>query len=153
MIEAVGWEYQRRYLQKCSDLLHPAGEMLLQAITIADQNFDTYRRNADFIRRYIFPGGCLISVTVLLGLSTSATDMRVVHLEDLSPHYARTLCHWRERFDSAVDKVRALGYTEEFIRTWRYYLCYCEGAFLERAVGNVQIHLVKPDARPEVTRI
>jgi cyclopropane-fatty-acyl-phospholipid synthase len=153
MIEAVGWEYQRRYLQKCSDLLHPAGEMLLQAITIADQNFDTYRKNVDFIRRHIFPGGCLISVTALLGVSTAATDLRLVHLEDISRHYARTLCHWRERFDTAIDEVRALGYTEEFIRTWRYYLCYCEGAFLERAIGNVQMHLVKPDARPDVMRV
>ncbi len=150
MIEAVGWEYQELFFRKCSDLLTADGEMLLQSITIADQNFDSYRASVDFIRRYVFPGGCLTSVTSMLQFLTSATDLRLVHLEDIAPHYARTIRHWRERFEANLDPVRALGYPEEFVRMWQYYLCYCEGAFLERVIGNVQMHLVKPRARPDV---
>lgn len=150
MIEAVGWDYQPLFFQQCSRLLEADGEMLLQAITIADQNFDAYMNRVDFIRRYIFPGGCLTSVTAMLDLLTRATDLRVVHLEDIGPHYARTLQLWRERFESRLDRIRALGFDEQFIRLWRYYLCYCEGAFLERVIGDVQMHLVRPRARADV---
>ena len=150
MIEAVGHDYQRRFFEKCSSLLQPHGEMLLQAITIADQHFDAYVRSVDFIRRYVFPGGCLTSVTSMLALLTGATDMRLVHMEDIGPHYARTIALWRERFDARIDAVRSLGYPDEFVRMWQYYLSYCEGAFLERAIGNVQMHVVKPLARPDV---
>lgn len=150
MIEAVGWEFQRTFFEKCSGLLLPHGQMLLQSITIADQNFDRYRNRVDFIRRHVFPGGCLTSVTAMLGLLTRATDLRVVHLEDIGPHYARTLKHWRSRFEAALDRIRALGFDDEFIRMWRYYFCYCEGAFLERVIGDVQMHLVKPGASADV---
>ena len=150
MIEAVGHDYQRRFFEKCSSLLQPHGEMLLQAITIADQHYEAYVRSVDFIRRYVFPGGCLTSVTAMLALLTEATDMRLVHMEDIGPHYARTIALWRERFEARIDAVRALGYPDEFVRMWQYYLCYCEGAFLERAIGNVQMHVAKPQARPDV---
>jgi cyclopropane-fatty-acyl-phospholipid synthase len=76
--------------------------------------------------------------------------MRIVHLEDIAPHYAETLRRWREAFHERLDEVRALGYSEEFIRMWTYYLCYCEGAFDERAIGNVQLHIAKPNARVDV---
>jgi cyclopropane-fatty-acyl-phospholipid synthase len=79
---------------------------------------------------------------------TRKTDMRIVNLEDIGPHYATTLRCWRERFFDNVDRVRGMGYSEEFIRMWQYYLCYCEGAFLERAIGNVQMLMMRPDARP-----
>ncbi len=74
--------------------------------------------------------------------------MQIFHLEDLTPHYARTLQVWRERFFANIDAVRNLGYPETFIRMWEYYLCYCEGAFLERYIGNVQMVLTKPGSRP-----
>ncbi len=150
MIEAVGWQYQDAFFRKCSALLAPHGEMLLQAITIADQHYEQYKSGVDFIRRYIFPGGCLCSVTAMTRSVTRATDMRTVHLEDIGPHYAKTLEHWRGRFLGALDEVRGLGFPEEFVRMWNYYLCYCEGAFIERATGNVQMHLVKPGARADV---
>ena len=150
MIEAVGWQYQGRFFRKCCELLKPDGEMLLQAITIADQQYDAYRSSVDFIRRYIFPGGCLCSVTAMTGSLTAETDMRVVHLEDIGPHYARTLRCWHDRFEARLDDVRAQGYSETFIRLWRYYLGYCEGAFRERAIGDVQMHLVRPMARVDV---
>lgn len=150
MIEAVGWQYQERFFRKCCELLKPDGEMLLQAITIADQNYDAYKNGVDFIRRYVFPGGCLCSVTAMTQALTTHTDLRVVHLEDIGPHYARTLRCWHDRFEERLDDIRAQGYSDAFIRLWRYYFCYCEGAFLEHAIGDVQMHLIRPLARVDV---
>ncbi len=150
MIEAVGWQFHDAFFQKCSELLKDDGEMLLQAITMADQYYEQYKNSVDFIRRYIFPGGCLTSVTAMTETLTRVTDMRAVHIEDIGPHYAKTLEHWNRRFQGSLDDVRAQGYSEEFIRMWTFYLCYCEGAFRERTIGNVQMHLTKPEARPDV---
>jgi cyclopropane-fatty-acyl-phospholipid synthase len=80
---------------------------------------------------------------------TQATDMRVFHLEDIGSHYATTLERWRGRFFDRIDEVRGLGFTDEFIRMWEFYLCYCEGAFRERAISNVQLLIARPNARPE----
>ena len=148
MIEAVGHEYHDTFFRKCAALLKPDGQMLLQAITIADQQYDRYKRNVDFINRYIFPGGCLTSITGMTDTMTRVTDMRAVHIEDIGPHYARTLELWRERFFAAVDDIRSLGYSDEFVRTWHYFLAYCEGGFAERAIGNVHMLIMRPDARP-----
>lgn len=152
MIEAVGHEYHDSYFKKCCDLLKPDGQMLLQAITIADQRYDQYKTGVDFIKRYIFPGGCLTSVTDMTRTLTRHTDMRVIHLEDIGPHYATTLRHWHERFLAKVDDVRKLGYSDAFIRMWQFYLAYCESAFIERAIGDVQMLIMRPDARCEVIR-
>ena len=149
MIEAVGHEYHDTYFRKCCELLKPDGLMLLQAITIADQHYERAKKTVDFIKRYIFPGGCLTSVTAMSSALTRVTDMRIVDLDDIGPHYATTLRHWRERFFDNIDRVRSMGFSEEFIRMWQYYLCYCEGGFLERAIGNVQVLMMRPDARPE----
>ncbi len=148
MIEAVGHEYHDAYFGKCCELLKRDGLMLLQAITIADQHYDRAKKTVDFIKRYIFPGGCLTSVTAMSDTLTRVTDMRIVDLEDIGPHYAETLQRWRERFFANIDAVRGMGFSEEFIRMWQYYLCYCEGGFLERAIGNVQLLMIRPDARP-----
>jgi cyclopropane-fatty-acyl-phospholipid synthase len=149
MIEAVGHEYHDQYFRKCAALLKPDGQMLLQAITIDDQRYDSYRKGVDFIKRYIFPGGCLTSITSMAKTLTQATDMRVFHLEDIGSHYATTLERWRGRFFDRIDEVRGLGFTDEFIRMWEFYLCYCEGAFRERAISNVQLLIARPNARPE----
>jgi len=149
MIEAVGHEYHDDYFKKCCDLLKPEGQMLLQAITIADQRYEEYKTGVDFIKRYIFPGGCLTSVTDMTRVMTRHTDMRVIHLEDIGPHYAATLRHWHDRFFARIDEVRELGYSESFLRMWEYYLLYCESAFQERAIGNVQMLIMRPGARRE----
>ena len=149
MIEAVGHEYHDTYFKKCCELLKRDGLMLLQAITIADQHYERAKKTVDFIKRYIFPGGCLTSVTAMSSTLTRVTDMRIVDLDDIGPHYATTIRHWRERFFDNIDRVRGMGFSEEFIRMWQYYLCYCEGGFLERAIGNVQMLMMRPDARPE----
>jgi cyclopropane-fatty-acyl-phospholipid synthase len=149
MIEAIGYRYFDTYFEKCSGLLKPDGMMLIQAITIGDQRYPVARRSVDFIQRYIFPGGCLPCVSVLTDSVARNTDMRTVHLEDIGPHYATTLNRWRQRFHSNLSKVRALGYNDRFIRLWEYYLCYCEGGFLERHIGTAQLLFAKPLCRRE----
>jgi len=150
MIEAVGHQYHDTYFRKCADLLKPEGQMLLQAITIADQYYAQAKKGVDFIKRYIFPGGCLTSVTAMTETLTRVSDMRVTHIEDIGPHYAATLKRWHDRFFEQIDEIRGLGFPDEFVRMWQYYLCYCEGGFMERMIGDVQMHLVKPAARPAV---
>ena len=152
MIEAVGHEFHDTYFKKCCELLKPDGQMLLQAITIADQRYDRYKTGVDFIKRYIFPGGCLTSVTDMTRTMTRHTDMRVMHLEDIGPHYATTLRHWHDRFFAHLDEVRKLGYTDAFIRMWEFYLCYCESAFIECAIGDVQLLIMRPGVRRERVR-
>jgi len=147
MIEAVGHQYYRDYFQTCSDLLKPDGMMLLQSITIADQHYRRALKEVDFIQRYIFPGGCLPSIETISGMVSKHTDMRFFHLDDIGEDYATTLRLWRERFFDKIDEVRKLGYSDTFIRMWEFYLCYCEGGFLERDIGTVQLLLTKPGCR------
>jgi cyclopropane-fatty-acyl-phospholipid synthase len=147
MIEAIGHQYFDTYFAKCASLLKPDGAMLLQAITISDQRYERARRSVDFIQRYIFPGSCIPSVSVLGASVGRASDMRIVHLEDIGPHYARTLREWRDNFMASLPSIRALGYDEQLIRMWEFYFCYCEGGFAERAIGDVQLLLVKPGNR------
>ncbi len=144
MIEAVGHQFFGTFFRQCSRLLKPDGLMLLQAIVIKDQFFAAHRHSADFIRQHIFPGGCLPSVTALCEAMTADSDLRVVHLEEMSDHYAETLRRWRRQFWSRIEAVRRLGYSERFIRKWDYYLHYCEAAFEERQVNVVQMLLAKP---------
>ena len=149
MIEAVGHQFYDAYFRKCSELLKPEGMMLLQAITIADQRYEAARKSVDFIQRYIFPGSCIPSVTVMSGAIARVTDMRLTHLEDIGPHYATTLARWRASLFANLDQIQALGYPDDFIRMWEFYFCYCEAGFLERVIGDVQMLLVKPLARAE----
>jgi len=147
MIEAVGHQYFNTFFRSCSNLLKENGMMLLQAITMTDQVFDRHKRNVDFIKRYIFPGSCIPSIAAMSRSIARASDLKLVHLEDITPHYARTLRTWRERFFANIDKVRDLGLPETFIRMWEYYLCYCEAGFTERYLGDVQMLLTKPLCR------
>jgi len=149
MIEAVGHQFYDAYFAKCASLLMPDGMALIQAITIADQRFDAAKNSVDFIQRYIFPGSNIPSVTAMLSSITKVSDMRVYDCEDIGPHYATTLRKWRENFLSQLPTVRRLGYSEEFIKMWEFYLCYCEGGFAERVLGDVHLLLVKPENRRE----
>ena len=150
MIEAVGHHFYATFFQTCSRLLKDDGIMALQAITIGDQIFNRHKRSVDFIKRYIFPGSCIPSITAISNAIAKATDLRLVHLEDITPHYARTLREWRRRFFGNIDKVRQMGYSDTFIRMWEYYLCYCEGGFAERYIGDVQMLFTKPLCRIDV---
>jgi cyclopropane-fatty-acyl-phospholipid synthase len=154
MVEAVGHQYLDTYFRKCNDLLKPTGAMLLQAITIRDQFYDQAIRSVDFIKRYIFPGSFIPSVRILVDSVARVTDLKLYHLEDVGPHYARTLRLWRERFLRQAAEVRAQGYPESFVRMWEFYLCYCEGGFEERQLGDVQMLLTKPRSRrPSIATI
>jgi len=144
MIEAVGHHYYDVFFQTCSRLLKDGGLMALQAITIGDHIFDRHKRSVDFIKRYIFPGSCIPSLTAISKATAGATDLRLIHLEDITPHYVRTLREWRRRFFANIDEVRKMGYPDTFIRMWEYYLCYCEGGFTERYIGDVQMLFAKP---------
>ncbi|MEZ5498707.1 MAG: cyclopropane-fatty-acyl-phospholipid synthase family protein [Steroidobacteraceae bacterium] len=150
MIEAVGHDYLDCYLAKCASLLKRNGAMLLQAITIQDQFYAQALRSVDFIQRYIFPGSFIPSIDAISQSLRRVTDFKIFHLEDIGPHYATTLRMWRERFFASIDRVRELGYPETFARMWEYYLCYCEGGFAERQLGDVQMLLTRPDCRREV---
>jgi len=149
MIEAVGEKFLPGYFAKCSDLLKPEGMMCLQAITIPDHRYDDYRKSVDFIQRYIFPGGFLPSMGAMASAVGSQTDFRFLHTEDFGPHYAETLAHWRHNFWKEIGVVKSLGFDERFIRTWHYYLCYCEAGFREREIGVSQIVLTKSACRRE----
>ncbi len=144
MIEAVGHRWYDKFFRTCSDLLAPDGLMALQAIVIDDRHYDEALESVDFIQRHVFPGSTIPSVGAITSCAARVTDMHLVHHEDLTPHYARTLAMWRERFSSNVDRVRELGFDERFVRLWEYYLCYCEGGFTERQIGSVQMLYAKP---------
>ncbi len=148
MIEAVGAQFYGEYFRKCSSLLAPGGLMVIQAITVADQRYEQARDEVDFIKRYIFPGGCLPSLEVIARHVARDTDMQAIHLRDIALDYADTLACWRERFLAALPRVREQGFDEVFQRMWEFYLCYCEGAFRERVIGTVQLTLAKPGYRP-----
>jgi cyclopropane-fatty-acyl-phospholipid synthase len=147
MIEAVGHRYLDAYLAKVGSLLEPHGAALIQAITLQDQFYEQALKSVDFIQRFIFPGSFIPSVSMILDSARRSTDMKLFHLEDIGPHYATTLRHWRERFFARLPEVRALGYPEEFVRMWEFYLCYCEGGFLERQLGDVHLLFTKPGCR------
>lgn len=146
MIEAVGHRFLPTYFKQCAQLLKSSGLMLIQAITIREQRYEQACRNVDFIQRYIFPGGALPSVQKMLDVVSRDTDMNLLHMEDFGLHYARTLRLWHENFRHAHGRLTELGYDDYFLRLWEFYLCYCEGGFLERAIGTAQLLLAKPAA-------
>jgi len=147
MIEAVGHEYYQSYFNQCNNLLKQNGLMLIQAITIADQRYERAKTSVDFIQRYIFPGGCLPSNSVITQYVAKATDLQLVGVDDITPHYARTLQLWRERFSDNIGRIRSMGFDDQFCKMWEFYLCYCEGGFKERAISAAHFVCAKPDFR------
>ncbi|RON83874.1 cyclopropane-fatty-acyl-phospholipid synthase family protein [Pseudomonas fluorescens] len=146
MIEAVGHRFLPTYFKQCAQLLKSNGLMLIQAITIREQRYEQAKRGVDFIQRYIFPGGALPCVQKMLEVVGRDTDMNLLHMEDFGLHYARTLRLWHENFRRAHGRLSELGYDDYFLRLWEFYLCYCEGGFLERTIGTAQLLLAKPAA-------
>lgn len=144
MIEAVGHQYLDTYIGTINRLLKDDGIALLQAITIDDQRYEEAKNSVDFIKRYIFPGSFIPCITAIQNSFTRSSDMKMIHMEDITPHYARTLAAWRERFLKNQDAIKALGYDDTFIRLWDFYFAYCEGGFAERVIGDVQVIFAKP---------
>ncbi|MYA35858.1 MAG: class I SAM-dependent methyltransferase [Gammaproteobacteria bacterium] len=139
MIEAVGRNYLATYFRKLNELLKPGGRLMLQAITIADQRYAEYSRSEDFIRKHVFPGGFLPSLSVICELMGRKTDLVMRDLLDIGLDYADTLARWRESFLENLEALRENGYPAEFLRLWDYYFAYCEGGFRERRISAVQL--------------
>ena len=147
MIEAVGWRHTGSFLEACARLLEPDGAMLLQAITIDDRAYEVEKASRSFIKERIFPGGSLPSLAAITQDLARHTDFQLIHLQDLTSDYVRTLRCWRERFLAHAEELGALGYDESFQRLWTLYLAYCEAGFAERRIGDVQLVLAKPACR------
>jgi cyclopropane-fatty-acyl-phospholipid synthase len=143
MFEAVGLNFYDAFFSACDRLLTPDGSMVMQVITMNEHRFPAYKSETDWIQRRIFPGSQLASVREILNSLVRSTKLSMYHMEDIGVHYAYTLAEWRRRFHNSIAQVRALGFDEPFCRTWDYYLAFCEGAFRERHIGDVQLMLTK----------
>ncbi len=152
MIEAVDWREHDTFFARCARLLEPDGLMGLQAIVIEPQRYERAKSTQDFIKSYIFPGGCLPSVDAISRSVAHVTDLSVTALDDYGLHYGETLRRWRANLHADPAAVAALDLDERFVRMWDFYLCYCEAAFDERAISVVQMALAKPAWRPPSTR-
>jgi cyclopropane-fatty-acyl-phospholipid synthase len=152
MIEAVGWRHTGNFFAACSRLLEPHGAMLLQAITIDDRHYELEKGSRSFIKERIFPGGSLPSIEAIAHDVARRTDLQMVHLQDITANYVKTLRLWRERLLANAAALGELGYDERFRRVWTLYLAYCEAGFAERRISDVQLLLAKPRSRLEALR-
>ena len=150
MIEAVGHHYYNSYFKVISQLLKADGQALIQAITIKDQRYKQAIKSIDFIQKYIFPGSCIPSLTAIQNSLTHSTDLVINQVDDIGHHYAVTLQQWRENFVMNLAKIHKLGFDDYFTRMWIFYLCYCEGGFLERSISDLHIHITKPNHRNRI---
>jgi len=148
MIEAVGAEFLETYLATLQRLLKPDGLALLQSITIEDHRYEQARRSVDYIKRYVFPGSFIPSLSAILAAKTRASDLQLVAQQDFGHSYALTLRAWRQRFLAQLPAVQAQGFDARFCRLWEFYLAYCEGGFLERSIGVSHLLLARPGYRP-----
>lgn len=145
MLEAVGDPYYETFFEKCHATLKPAGLLGIQVITCPDSRYETFRRNVDWIQKHIFPGSLLPSIARLTAAARRTGDLQLFELEDMGMSYVRTLAEWRRAFDEKLDRVRALGFDEPFIRKWIYYLEYCRAAFQMRNITVVQAVMTRPN--------
>ncbi|WP_111265832.1 SAM-dependent methyltransferase [Marilutibacter maris] len=148
MVEAIGAQYLDTFFDRLGRLLRPGGRGLLQAITIEDHRYVQARDSVDFIKRFVFPGSFIPSLTALHQAKTRASDLQVIGQEDFGPSYALTLRAWRRRFMTRLPEVRAQGFDERFIRLWEFYLAYCEGGFMERSIGVSHLLMARPGRAP-----
>lgn len=152
MVEAVGKRYLTTFFKKCSSLLKPDGLMLLQSITIDDRRYESYSNSVDFIQKYIFPGGFLPSQMIINKHLKKDTDMSIADIQDIGLDYAQTLQDWFVAFMMQKQALAEDGYDDRFMRMWQYYLNYCEGGFLERAISTLQLVMRKPQHRETLSR-
>jgi cyclopropane-fatty-acyl-phospholipid synthase len=150
MIEAVDWRWHDRFLRTCAALLKQDGLAVVQAIVIDDRSFERAKHHQDFVRRMVFPGGCIPSVASIVSSLARATDLSVVGLEDIGRHYAQTLHLWAGNLEARAEAVEQLGVSEQLRRLWALYLAYCEASFLERHISDVQLVLAKPGWRGQL---
>lgn len=139
MIEAVGHEHLDDYFASIDRVLKPEGRVVLQVITMAHERYDAYRKSVDWIQKYIFPGGHILSVPAMEASMARVSHLRISAMEDIGPHYATTLRHWRENLAAQQDELKKMGYDDIFYRTWEYYFSYCEAGFATHALGDLQL--------------
>ncbi|KNA06672.1 hypothetical protein SOVF_178870 [Spinacia oleracea] len=144
MLEAVGHEFMEEFFHCCDSILAVNGVLVLQFISIPDERYDEYRRSSDFIKEYIFPGGCLPCLSRVTSAMTATSRLCVEHIENIGIHYYKTLRCWRKNFLEHQSKIVSLGFDEKFIRTWEYYFDYCAAGFKTRTLGNYQIVFSRP---------
>ena len=150
MIEAVGYQFYDEYFKIIGQLLKNDGEALIQAITIKDQRYSKAIQSVDFIQKYIFPGSCIPSITVIQNSLTNSTDLVINDIRDIGHHYARTLADWRKRFLKNKQEIRKLGFDDKFLRMWLFYFAYCEGGFEEKVISDIHLHITKPGYRNSI---
>jgi cyclopropane-fatty-acyl-phospholipid synthase len=144
MLEAIGHRQLPVYFAALDRLLQPGGLACVQTIAVPDQRYERYRRGDDWIRRYIFPGALIPSLEAIVRAMSSSSELIVHGAENIGYHYARTLHLWRERFLANEQAVLELGYDARFVRTWDFYLAFCEAAFRVRALHDYQLVLTRP---------
>lgn len=147
MLEAVGHKYLPAYFSKINELLKNDGAAAIQVITSHDSNYERLRKGVDWIQKHIFPGSLLPSVGVMMKTINRTGNLHLHDLKNFGLDYARTLREWREKFHARIDDVRALNFSDPFIRKWNYYLSYCEAAFTMRNISVVQMVLSRPNNR------
>jgi cyclopropane-fatty-acyl-phospholipid synthase len=143
MLEAIGEKQFATFFAACDELLEPGGLACIQTILVPDDRYARYRATPDWIERYVFPGCLIPSLSALTDAMAGSSRLGVYALDEIGAHYAETLRRWRTRFHERLDEVRALGYDERFVRTWDFYLAYCEAAFRVRSLRDVQLVLAR----------
>jgi len=139
MIEAIGYKNYDNFFAVCSRLIKPNGLFLLQTITINDQSYERAKTEIDFIKKYIFPGGCLPSVKVIVDSVSRKTQMQLMHMRDIGQHYATTIEDWLANFKHHIQQIRQQGFSEQFIRMWEFYFCYCAAGFRQAYISDVHM--------------
>ncbi len=143
MIEAVGPQFFATYFKQSQYLLKPGGRMVFQAIIIADQRYQNYCRERDWIQKYIFPGGHLPCLEILAHTISDHTDFHISDVHHMGLHYATTLSHWRARFNAAKKEILRMGFDEIFCRKWIYYFSICEAGFVTGDIDDIQVTLIR----------
>ncbi|ONM04715.1 Cyclopropane-fatty-acyl-phospholipid synthase [Zea mays] len=139
MLEHVGHEFYEDFFASCEYHLAEHGLLVLQSIAVPEELYDKMRTKPDFLKEYIFPGGCIPSLARIASAMSNASRLCIQHVENIGYHYYPTLIHWRENFEANEEKVLALGFDEKFIRTWEYYLNYCAAMFKSHMGLDYQI--------------
>ncbi|XP_049367996.1 uncharacterized protein LOC125832844 [Solanum verrucosum] len=144
MLEHVGHDFIGEFFTCCDSALAEDGLLVLQFISIPDERYEEYRQSSDFIKEYIFPGGCLPTLSRVTSAMAAASRLCVEHLEEIGIHYYQTLRCWRENFLKNKSQIRSLGFDDKFIRTWEYYFHYCAAGFKTCTIGDYQIVFSRP---------
>ncbi|TMW87173.1 hypothetical protein EJD97_020330 [Solanum chilense] len=144
MLEHVGHDFIGEFFTCCESALVEDGLLVLQFISIPDERYEEYRQSSDFIKEYIFPGGCVPALSRVTSAMAAASRLCVEHLEEIGIHYYQTLRCWRENFLKNKSQIRSLGFDDKFIRTWEYYFDYCAAGFKTCTIGDYQIVFSRP---------